>query len=139
MKKKKQSKAQVIRCPYCGAVAVIRPAAEIYQNEKCKEELYVCSNYPACKAYVGMNPKTRMPLGELADGDLRHLRIRAHRIFDRIWQTGLMPRREAYRWMADYFALPMSEAHIGQFGTYRCKELIRKCSSILDQEQITNE
>ena len=75
---KKKSKAQVIRCPYCGAVAVIRPAAEIYRNEKCKEELYVCSNYPACKAYVGMNPKTRMPLGELADGDLRHLRIRAH-------------------------------------------------------------
>lgn len=137
MKRKKQSKARTVRCPYCGAVAVIRPASEIYHNDRCKGKLYVCSNYPKCQSYVGIHPQTKMPLGDLADGDLRHLRIRAHRMFDRIWQTGLMPRRDAYRWMADYFAIPLSEAHIGQFGDYRCRELIRKCSSILDHEEQT--
>ena len=134
MKKKKQSNARLVRCPYCGAVAELRPAAEIYHNKGCKGELYVCRNYPVCESYVGVDPKTRMPLGDLANGDLRHLRIRAHRMFDRLWQTGLMNRRDAYRWMADFFAIPLSEAHIGQFGDYRCRELIRKCSSILDNE-----
>ena len=50
----------------CGAVAIIRPASEIYDDPRRKDELYVCKNYPACKSYVGMHAGTRIPLGSIA-------------------------------------------------------------------------
>jgi len=132
-KKKTKKKAnQVIRCPYCGSVATLRPAAEIYHDASREGLLYVCSHYPVCKSYVSVYPGTKMPMGPLANGDLRNLRIRAHRKFDRIWQTGIMSRQDAYRWMADFFCLPLREAHIGKFSEYRCEELIKKCDSVLE-------
>ncbi len=136
MQKKKAKRAQrTIRCPYCGAVANIRPTAEIYQDPRRTDELYVCRNYPCCKSYVGIYPGTKIPMGPLANGDLRNLRIRAHRKFDRLWQSGLMKRQEAYRWMADFFCIPQRDAHIGMFSEYRCNELIKKCDSLLAQSQ----
>lgn len=134
-RKKKKTTQQQIRCPYCGANTVIRPASEIYQDPRRTDELYVCSNYPRCNSYVSMYPGTKKPMGPLANGDLRNLRIRAHRKFDQIWQTRIMSRDQAYRWMADYFCLPLREAHIGNFNEYRCKELINKCESVLAANQ----
>ena len=136
MCKKKTRKAnQAVRCPYCGSVAHLRPASEIYNDLTRKDLLYVCSNYPICKSYVSVHPGTKVPMGPLANGDLRNLRIRAHRRFDRIWQSGIMTRQDAYRWMADYFCLPLREAHIGKFSEYRCQELIKKCDSILSMNE----
>ena len=116
MKKKKMSDMtpRQLRCPHCGAVAIIRPASEIYDDPRRKDELYVCKNYPACKSYVGMH---------------------AHRRFDRIWQSGIMSRNAAYRWMADSFGLTADDAHIGKFGEYRCQQLIEQCDRILAQNQ----
>lgn len=137
MKKKKMSDMtpRQLRCPHCGAVAIIRPASEIYDDPRRKDELYVCKNYPACKSYVGMHAGTRIPLGTLANGDLRNLRIKAHRRFDRIWQSGIMSRNAAYHWMADSFGLTADDAHIGKFGEYRCQQLIEQCDRILARNQ----
>ena len=99
------------------------------------DELYVCKNYPKCNCYVGMRRGTRIPLGTLADGDLRHLRIRAHRKFDQIWQSGAMSRDAAYHWLAAALGIPYDQTHIGQFGTYRCQEVIEKCDRILAMRQ----
>ena len=134
-KKLKRKANQLVRCPYCGSVAVLRPASEIYNDPGRTDSLYVCGHYPHCKSYVSVYPGTKTPMGPLANGDLRNLRIRAHRKFDRIWQLGIMSRQDAYRWMADYFCLPLREAHIGMFSEYRCKELIKKCESVLDLNQ----
>lgn len=98
--KQKRSKTtnprKPVRCQYCGAVAVLRPASEIYGDEKRTDMLYVCGHYPACNAYVAVHPGTLEPMGPLANGDLRHLRIRAHRTFDQIWQRRIMSRQSAY-------------------------------------------
>ncbi len=50
--KKKQAKMrpQQLRCPHCGALAVIRPASEIYGDPSKSGELDVCANYPQCKS-----------------------------------------------------------------------------------------
>lgn len=130
-KSKRKHQTQAVRCPYCGALADLRPASEIYGDPEEKGFLYVCRNYPQCNAYVRVYPGTTTPMGPLADGKLRHLRIRAHRVFDRIWQCGVMSRDAAYRWMADFFCIPLREAHIGQFNEYRCKALIQKCEQLL--------
>lgn len=139
MKKKQLSKQtpRVIRCPNCGAVALVRPAAEIYHDPRRTDEMYVCKNYPACDSYVGMHAGTRIPLGDLANGDQRSLRIKAHRKFDLIWQSGIMTRDTAYRWMADIFGLRLRDAHIAKLGDYRCKELIEQCDRVLEQCQRT--
>ena len=63
--------------------------------------------------------------------DCQNLRIQAHRKFDRIWQTGIMTRENAYRWFADSFGLSLKDAHIGMCSEYRCKELIRLCDEVL--------
>lgn len=134
MKKKKKLKKTAqrqIRCPKCGAMAILKPASEIYGDCSRSDQLYVCSNYPHCKSYVSTYPGTNIPMGTLADGDLRNLRIQAHRKFDAVWKSGVMSRDSAYRWMADCLGIPLRDAHIAMFGEYRCKELIRQCDIVL--------
>lgn len=124
-----------LRCPYCGAAVTIRSAAEIYDDPTCTKELYVCNNYPRCNTYVGMHHGTRVPYGTMANGDLRNLRIKAHRKFDQIWQIGIMNRDNAYRWLADYFCVGLGDAHIGMLGEYNCKKLIEECDLMLERHQ----
>ena len=134
MKRKKLAGTTVrsMTCPYCGARAVLRPAAEIYKNPECTGELYVCSNYPACNSYVSVHPGTKVPKGELANAELRNLRIKAHRKFDELWQSGAMDRSTAYRWMADGFGMQLRDAHIGMFREYHCRQLIERCDKVLE-------
>ena len=73
---------------------ILRPASEIYHDAKSDRKLYVCHNYPACNTYVAAHPNTDKPMGVPANGDLRNLRIQAHRKFDLIWKNGIMTREE---------------------------------------------
>ncbi len=132
-KKKKLSKTaqRQIRCPHCGAIAVLRPASEIYHDPERTDRLYVCSNYPRCESYVSTYPGTNVPMGTLANGDLRNLRIKAHRKFDAVWKSRIMSRENAYRWISEMFSIPLRDAHIAMFGEYRCRELIRECDRVL--------
>ena len=132
--KKRKTRAQrsrSFRCPHCGAAMILRPASEIYHDAKSDRKLYVCHNYPACNTYVAAHPNTDKPMGVPANGDLRNLRIQAHRKFDLIWKNGIMTREEAYRWFADSFGLSLRDAHIGMCSEYRCRELIRLCNEVL--------
>ena len=110
---------------------ILRPASEIYHDAKSDRKLYVCHNYPACNTYVAAHPNTDKPMGVPANGDLRNLRIQAHRKFDLIWKNGIMTREEAYRWFADSFGLSLRDAHIGMCSEYRCREMIRLCNEVL--------
>ena len=112
-------KKKTIRCPYCGGTAVLRDAAYVYGTNPHGEQLYVCQHYPSCDAYVGVHKGTQTPKGTLADGDLRNLRIRAHRMFDMIWKNGILTRKNAYRWIQDKFSLRSDQAHIGNFSEYK--------------------
>lgn len=88
-----------IKCPYCGSRAFLRPAAVVY-GQGCKEpdtELYVCARFPACDAYVAAHRHNHLPMGTLANRKLRRKRIQAHTAFNRLWQSGLMTKRAAYR------------------------------------------
>ena len=132
--KKRKTRAQrsrSFRCPHCGAAMILRPASEIYHDAKSDRKLYVCHNYPACNTYVAAHPNTDKPMGVPANGNLRNLRIQAHRKFDLIWKNGIMTREEAYRWFADSFGLSLRDAHIGMCSEYRCRELIRLCNEVL--------
>lgn len=136
MKTKKKRKA--IFCPYCGRRAVLQKATVVYKEHALDEYLYICSNYPECDAYVGVHKGTMLPKGSLAQGDLRHKRILAHRCFDTIWKKGILSKKNAYRWMQDIFCLSSEQAHIGQFSEYMCDQIIAESKKVLENHKIAS-
>ena len=130
-------KKKSIHCPYCGGTAVLRDASYVYGGESSCKRLYVCQHYPSCDAYVGVHKGTQTPKGTLADGDLRNLRIQAHRMFDMIWKNGILTRKNAYRWIQDKFSLRSDQAHIGNFSEYMCRRLIEESRIVLENNHIT--
>ena len=80
--------------------------------------------YPACDSYVMAHPGTLEPMGSLAGPKLRQLRYAAHREFNKLYQSGLMSKRDAYQWLAMTVQAPMAHAHIGHLGEYYCQVVI---------------
>ena len=89
--------------------------------------LYVCSRYPNCDRYVGIHKKSRLPLGTLAGADVRRKWIEAHRAFNRLWESGLMKKSQAYKWLQAKLGLNAGQTHIGQFSAYMCDQVIAAC------------
>lgn len=122
-----------IKCPYCHSQAFLRPATVVYgqgHNEP-NTELYVCARYPACNAYVAAHRHNHLPMGTLANRELRRKRIEAHAAFNRLWQSGLMTKRAAYRWLQVQLGLPAEETHIANFSEWRCDQVIQLCGRFL--------
>ena len=116
-----------IKCPYCGSQAFLRPASVVYKSISPGDEVYVCGRYPACDAYVSAHRASHLPMGTLANRSLRQKRRQAHIALNRLWEQGLMTRKEAYRWLQVQLGLPESEAHIGRFSEFRCEQVIALC------------
>lgn len=115
---------------------MLRNASYVHKEKALEEYLYVCSGYPQCDSYVGVHAGTKIPRGILADRNLRKKRTQAHRLFDAIWQNGILSRKDAYRWMQDTFCLSSEQAHIGQFSDYRCDCLMAECRKVLQNNHI---
>lgn len=95
--------------------------------------MYYC--HP-CDAYVGVHNGTDIPLGRLANRELRRWRNRAHAAFDPLWQKGPYRRRrnDAYVWLAGKMGLTKEETHIAMFDVEQCKQVIQ----IMDYERRTS-
>lgn len=118
-------------CPYCGGKIVLRSADGIYKDNSKGVMLYVCSNYPACDAYVRVHEGTMKPVGTLANGNLRKLRNTAHHYFNKLYESGVMTKDEAYSWLAYMISAPKSQAHIGYLGEYYCNVVIEESKKLL--------
>lgn len=108
----------------------------VHGDKTHEQNLYVCSQYPKCNAYVGVHEGTLKPLGTLANAELRSKRIHAHHLFDRIWQSGIMSRDAAYQWLRYSFGLTGAYAHIGEFSDYYCEQLIDMSKQLLHNNKI---
>ena len=135
MKKKQRAQRTSPRCPYCGSTVVYRSADGIYQENKKDTMLYVCSKFPECDAYVRVHAGTNIPVGSLANHELRSLRRTAHHYFDQLYISGYMSKQDAYQWLADIICAPLSEAHIGHLGEYYCKLVIEESRKLLDRSR----
>ena len=134
-KKRKGLKSNQMRCPYCGKPVVFRSADGIYKDNSRGTMLYVCSDYPRCDAYVRAHAGTSIPVGTLANRELRSLRRTAHHYFDRLHESGMMSKQDAYQWLADLISAPLSQAHIGYLGEYYCKQVIEKSRELLERRE----
>lgn len=68
-----------------------------------------------------------LPMGTLANGDLRHKRILAHRALKKLQQDCHMEKWEVYIWLQAKLGLNEHQAHIGQFSDWMCDEVICLC------------
>ncbi len=134
-KKRKGFNASTMRCPYCGSTVVYRSADGIYRDNSKDTMLYVCSHYPECDSYVRVHAGTNIPVGSLANHELRTLRRTAHQYFDKLYLSGYMSKQDAYQWLADIIQAPMSEAHIGHLSEYYCKQVIEQSRKLLDRNR----
>lgn len=124
--KRKGIEKSAPRCPYCGSHTIYRSADGIYRENTRNEMLYVCKNYPRCDSYVRVQPGTRIPLGTVANRELRELRIEAHRQFDKLHKRGYMSKHDAYQWLGGVLGVTAREAHIGQLSMLSCNLVIRE-------------
>lgn len=71
-------------------------------------------------------------MGTLADGNLRHKRILAHKAFDKVQKYYGMDKDSAYLWLQLKLNLGPDEAHIGMFSLEMCDKVISICHKILE-------
>jgi|ERR1035437_5629829 hypothetical protein len=116
-------------CPYCGEPSKLVTGLIIYPHRPDLEDrwFYLCEKD---NAYVGTHKGTKIPLGRLADADLRMAKSEAHSHFDPIWQTGKKTRKEAYQWLADNMVIDVKQCHIGEFDLVQCHKVIELCSAL---------
>lgn len=121
----KSPKPIKVTCPYCQEAAKLVPSAEIYGSfARDYGKFWLCK---PCDAYVGVhkNSPRHVPLGRLANAELREWKIKAHAAFDPLWQTGLTTRKKAYKLMSEVLELSEEEAHIGKLDVDQCKRLVK--------------
>ena len=128
-------KKNIVKCN-CGAQAALRPASVVHGGNAKAEYLYVCSRYPDCDSYVGVHRNSLKPLGTLAGKELRGKRIKAHKVFNRLWESGMMKKWQAYKWMEAKFGMNSRQAHIAKFSEYMCDELIVLCEQALENNNL---
>lgn len=108
-------------CDYCGRKAELVDSKIVYGKSYGK--IYLCRH---CMAYVGVHKGTDIPLGRLANAELRYWKKRTHYVFDPLWRKGPFKghRNAAYGWLAQRMGLPVEQTHIGMFDVAQCKRAI---------------
>lgn len=125
-------------CPYCQSpVQLLLTSNELYHGHD-YGPAWVCSSWPACDAYVGCHSGTTMPLGRLANKELRIAKKEAHAAFDRLWKskmerdgcTKMEARNAGYEWLCKQLEMPRSQCHIGMMNLEQCKQVTKICWSV---------
>ncbi len=110
-------------CPFCRSSVSLIDSAKIYGCHY--GFIYLCNSFPKCDARVRCHPKTIIPMGTLADKELRRWRSLAHRKFDPLWQSGVFPNRQAaYKWLSKAMKLPLEKTHVAMFNIRQCQKVI---------------
>ena len=127
-----------VSCDYCGRAAELVTGDALYPGRDDLRHLQFWRCGP-CRAHVGCHRKGAivriqggsvtsdgtMPLGRLANAELRLAKGRAHAAFDPLWKDGEMSRHRAYRWLAKQIGIAPDDCHIGMFDLEQCRAVVR--------------
>ncbi len=110
-------------CNYCNKKTELVSGRKLYPNYKelHSKLFHYCAD---CQAWVGCHVDSDMPLGILANKELRTKRLIAHKYFDKIFTSGKMERNEAYEWLASQLGIERKYCHIGMFNIDKCNKTI---------------
>jgi len=102
-----------IICPYCNSPVIFTSNEEIYGRRYGNGMCYKCTK---CDSYVGVHTGTKIPLGRLANKELRELKKECHSLFDPVWQKNKnIARGTAYKRLAELLEISVNECHFGWF------------------------
>lgn len=65
-------------------------------------------------------------MGVPADRATRQARVRAHYVFDALWKSGRMTRKQAYSVLCKVMRKSEEDGHIGKFNREECERLVRE-------------
>lgn len=124
-------------CPYCGNKAKLVDSSKIYGHKK-YGMFWLCRD---CVSWVGTheNSPDHKPLGRLANAELREWKIKAHDLFDRLWNIKIIvagiskgeARKSAYKWLSETLDIPPEKCHIGMMDVDDCKRVFELCRKYL--------
>lgn len=117
-------------CPYCTGKVKLVDNSEIYRGRSYGDWPYAYWCKP-CDAMVGLHPDTDLPLGTMADKELRDARKESKALFLRVMSVESMSRSKAYEWLSKKMQIPKSECHFGHFDEDRCSMAFNICESHL--------
>ncbi len=116
-----------VLCDYCEQPAELVNGEVIYPHREDLAGLKFWRCWP-CRAYVGCHKGSKnVPLGRLANLELREWRQRAHAEVDLIWELKVKSRKSTYRWLADKLGIEVKDCHIAQFDIEQCQRVIEVC------------
>lgn len=120
-------------CPYCSSDVRIAHHDEIYGRAYGQWPwAYLCE---ACDAYVRMHPFTNIPLGTLANVDLRLARKVAKLPFEKLWRPYTQYRSKEYASLAKHLGIPVEHCHFGWFDVETCRKAEEWALAQLDLRQ----
>jgi len=118
-----------IECQYCGGSAKRVDSSVVYGRSY--GDIFLCA---PCDAYVGVHKSSGLPLGKLANRELRDWRKKAHAAFDPTWKRRIKNgnsksyvRNKAYSWLASKLDIPREACHIAMFDCEQCKKVCQIC------------
>lgn len=128
----------MVNCDYCGEPAEKVTGKVIYPH---RPDLYrkLYYNCAACEAYVGCHPGSSVPLGRLANKELRAAKRKAHLHFDELWKSNKMSRSSAYEWLSKALNISRGETHIGMFDLDKCKNVVKAVTEFNSLEKKDND
>lgn len=123
----------MVNCRYCLKPAKLVDSAVVYGGRSFGN-IWLCE---PCDAYVGVhkNSKEQLPLGRLANSELRGWRKKAHAVFDPMWKRKMekekcsqrQARTAGYKWLADQLDIRFKDCHIAEFEVDECKCVVAVC------------
>lgn len=120
-------------CPYCNKKAAFVTGEVVYphRNDLHEKWFYLCR---VCDAYVGCHVGSGIPLGRLANSELRKAKQAAHEAFDILWkETPIMSRKAAYVWLSAELSLSLDKTHIGMFDVNQCNKVVELSNAKYDE------
>lgn len=99
-------------CPYCSGPVELTHNSEVY-GRSIGDWPFVYACVGDCEAHVGVHADTDIPLGTLANKELRIERQKSKQSFHAAMTYKRLSRAEAYRWLASELNLPLGQTHYG--------------------------
>jgi len=111
-------------CPYCSGSVKLVNNCEIY-GAPVGDWPFAYHCQKCCEAYVGVHPDTHIPLGYMADKELRKARQQAKVSFHEMLYTCHKSRSEGYHWLAEQLGLSISSTHYGWLNMIQCEQALK--------------
>lgn len=135
-----------VTCPYCSALAKLVDGRTVYPH---RDDLAIKMFWRCgpCDAWVGCHPGTTVPLGRLANAELRAAKQAAHAAFDPLWKAKArienIPKGQArgagYAWLAAQLGIDRAKCHIGEFDVETCKRVLDVIAASKRKAPATNQ